>query len=213
MISHPLGAAGSLERAERSSMITLRSSTHPCAARSANSRLQSSVSNAYGGSMNTTSYGALAVPPASISAFRTSTWARISGAHERLCFNCATVLPINAAAGLDASTAVSSRAPRLNASMPKAPVPANRSSTRASSSTPHESKCEKIASLVRSVVGLVPCFGVVSATPLNRPEITRIRFSLQGGKNQLQRRFEHRHVPCRQIGRVSCWSGTPRSLV
>ena len=37
---------------------------------------------------------------------------------------------------------------------------------------------EKIASLVRSVVGRVPDFGVVNATPLNRPEITRIRTTL-----------------------------------
>lgn len=38
---------------------------------------------------------------------------------------------------------------------------------------------EKIASLVRSVVGRVPVFGVASATPLNRPEITRIAFTVQ----------------------------------
>ena len=36
-------------------------------------------------------------------------------------------------------------------------------------STPDESWCDNIASLVRSVVGLVPGFGVVNAMPLNRP--------------------------------------------
>lgn len=92
--------------------------------------------------------------------------------HERFRCSAVNVLAISAAAGAEDSTATSSLAPRLNASMPSAPVPANRSNTRASSSTCHESRCENIASLVRSVVGRVPVFGVVNATPLNRPEIT-----------------------------------------
>ena len=93
--------------------------------------------------------------------------------HERFRCSAVNVLAISAAAGAEDSTATSSLAPRLNASMPSAPVPANRSNTRASSSPCHESRCENIASLVRSVVGRVPVFGVVNATPLNRPEIHR----------------------------------------
>ena len=128
--------------------------------------------------MNITSNGS-PKPPATCSAFLTSTRALSEASHERFFCSCAKVLVISAAAGRELSTATSSRAPRLSASMPNAPVPANRSSTRASSSTPHESRCEKIASLVRSVVGRVPVFGVASATPLNRPEITRIAFTVQ----------------------------------
>ncbi len=97
--------------------------------------------------MNITSNGS-PKPPATCSAFLTSTRALSEASHERFFCSCAKVLVISAAAGRELSTATSSRAPRLSASMPNAPVPANRSSTRASSSTPHESRCEKIASLV-----------------------------------------------------------------
>ena len=160
-------------------MITVLLEVSSRLARSASSWLQSFVSKAYGGSMNTTSNGSTAEAEAAyFSARAFTTRALMPCSHERLCFNAVSVCAINAAAGADDSTATSSRAPRLNASMPKAPVPANKSSTRASSNTPHESRCEKIASLVRSVVGRVPAFGVVNATPLNRPEITRIRTTL-----------------------------------
>ena len=149
--------------------------------------LQSSVANAYGGSMKITSNAAdFAEPPAAsafeaeraapeatyFSALALMTRAVMPRSHERFRCSAVNVLAISAAAGAEDSTATSSLAPRLNASMPSAPVPANRSNTRASSSTCHESRCENIASLVRSVVGRVPVFGVVNATPLNRPEIT-----------------------------------------
>ena len=137
--------------------------------------------------MKITSNGATADAAAAyFSARALTTRALMPGSQERLCFNAVNVFAISAAAGAADSTATSSRAPRLSASMPNAPVPANRSSTRASSRTPHESRCENIASLVRSVVGLVPGFGVVNAMPLNRPEITRITIE------------------------PSCWSGTSR---
>ena len=106
------------------------------------------------------------------SALALMTRAVMPRSHERFRCSAVNVLAISAAAGAEDSTATSSLAPRLNASTPSAPVPANRSNTRASSSTCHESRCENIASLVRSVVGRVPVFGVVNATPLNRPEIT-----------------------------------------
>ena len=149
--------------------------------------LQSSVANAYGGSMKITSNAAdFAEPPAAsafeaeraapeatyFSALALMTRAVMPRSHERFRCSAVNVLAISAAAGAEDSTATSSLAPRLNASMPSAPVPANRSNTRASSSPCHESRCENIASLVRSVVGRVPVFGVVNATPLNRPEIT-----------------------------------------
>ena len=186
-MAQPSGAVGSAERVERSSMITVSSPVSSRAARSASSWLHASVSNAYGGSMKITSNGATAEAEAAyFSARALITRALMPGSHARLRFNAVNVCAISAAAGAADSTATSSRAPRLNASTPNAPVPANRSSTRASSSTPHESRCEKIASLVRSVVGLVPGFGVVNAMPLNRPEITRIS------------------------SQPSCWSGTSR---
>ena len=89
-------------------------------------------------------------------------------------FSACNVLPMDAAAGPADSTLTRESAPRLNASSPKAPVPANKSSTRVPSSSPHDSRCEKMASFVRSVVGRVPVCGAAISSPLNRPEMMRM---------------------------------------
>ena len=79
---------------------------------------------------------------------------------------------------LNASSAARSRstktarfAPRESASIPSAPVPANRSSTRSSATV---SNIEKIASFTRSDVGRVVAlpFGACSRLPPKRPAIT-----------------------------------------
>src|SRR6185437_7462653 len=61
-------------------------------------------------------------------------------------------------------------APRLSASIPSAPLPANRSSTRAPIIA--SPRLEKIAALTRSIVGRTPCFGTARRSPPALPAIT-----------------------------------------
>src|ERR687892_163384 len=74
------------------------------------------------------------------------------------------------------STNVACSAPRDKASTPSAPLPANRSSTRAPSTAPRLHRALKIASRTRSDVGRVrPPGGATSVRPLALPPRTRRR--------------------------------------
>ena len=68
------------------------------------------------------------------------------------------------------STLTSEAAPRDSASMPRAPVPANRSSTAAPSRSPSRANRD---SRTRSAVGRSPLRGARSRRPANRPPVTR----------------------------------------
>ncbi len=83
-------------------------------------------------------------------------------------------LPFSALTALASrSTNTALSAPRDSASMPSAPVPANRSSTLAPSTLP---SIANTASLTRSEVGRVALpVGAFSRLPPRRPAITRMR--------------------------------------
>jgi hypothetical protein len=79
---------------------------------------------------------------------------------------------ITATAGAACSTSTADPAPRDMASIPSAPVPANRSSTRAPST--RSPSIPNSPSLTRSLLGRVPAPGTVrSLRPPRRPPTTR----------------------------------------
>jgi hypothetical protein len=89
----------------------------------------------------------------------------------------ATFVEIASSAARSRSTNTARLAPRDNASMPSAPVPAKRSSTVASTIAPRASSAENIASRTMSFVGLTRSpSGAVSLRPRALPAITRSPF-------------------------------------
>jgi hypothetical protein len=72
------------------------------------------------------------------------------------------------------STSTTWDAPRLAASSPSAPDPANRSKTRAPRITSRASRAEKIASRTRSLVGRVPVFGTLRVRDPAKPATIRV---------------------------------------
>src|SRR5713226_65481 len=68
------------------------------------------------------------------------------------------------------STNTADDAPRLSASIPRPPLPAKRSRTRAPIIA--SPKLEKIAAFTRSIVGRTPLFGTARRTPPALPAIT-----------------------------------------
>jgi len=103
----------------------------------------------------------------------------------------------------DRSTNTTPSAPREYASRPKAPVPANRSSTRSPSTLP---SAEKRDSRTRSVVGRTPSGTFPSDLPPNDPLMIR---------NELSRRLPRRLTPATSISHrrpehVACQSRTDR---
>lgn len=72
------------------------------------------------------------------------------------------------------STKMTVSAPRLNASRPRAPEPAYRSTTRARSKASRASSAENNASRTRSLVGRVPCAGTFKMMEPAAPEMMRV---------------------------------------
>src|SRR4051794_13071606 len=147
------------------------------AGRMADSSPPSRPARRYGGARKTRSYCSppAAAPPRKRSASerRTCVLPRVARSSPLRSAPSASRLERSArsAAGAE-STKVAAAAPRESASMPSAPLPANRSSTRASGS--RATSTENSASRTRSEVGRVAApGGATSRRPPHSPAITR----------------------------------------